>query len=82
MLNILLQMQLKLLQKERFKTAEAEAAGDSIGTKIADKIIKFSKNLPQNNSETNEEEILRERFISPELRHKTIDDLRLKTENY
>ena len=67
MLNILLQMQLKLLQKER---------------RIADKIIKFSKNLPQNNSETNEEEILRERFISPELRHKTIDDLRLKTENY
>ena len=29
-------------------------------------MIKF-KNLPKNNSETNEEEILRERCMSPEL---------------
>ena len=44
-------------------------------------ITRVSKNSPQNNSETNEEEILRERYISPELRHKIIDDLRLKIEN-
>ena len=44
--------------------------------------MKVSKTSPKNNSETNEEEILRERVIPPKLRHKVIDDLRLKTENY
>ena len=36
--------------------------------KIADKITKVSKTPPQNNSETvtNEEEILKEKHISPE----------------
>ena len=29
----------------------------------------------------NEEEILREKYISPELRQRIIDDLRLKDEN-
>ena len=43
------------------------------------KTQKVSKTSPQNNSETNEKEILRERYTSPELRHKTIYDLRLKT---
>ena len=33
--------------------------------------------MPKNNSETNEEEILRERFIPSELRHKVINNLRL-----
>ena len=33
---------------------------------IADKITRASKTLPQNNSETDEEEILRERYIPPE----------------
>ena len=56
----------------------AEATGDLIGNKVAVRITNVS---PQNNSETNEEEILRERYISLELRHKVIDDLRLKTEN-
>ena len=37
---------------------------------------------PQNNSETNEEEILREKYISPEPRHKIADVLRLKVENH
>ena len=60
----------------------AEATGDLIANKIADKITRVSKNSPQNNLETNEKEILRKRYISPELRHKIIDDLRLKTENY
>ena len=50
-----------------------EATGENIGNKIADKITMASKN----NLERNEEEILREKYISPELRHKIIDDLRL-----
>ena len=40
--------------------------------------LQVSHTLPQNNSETNEEEILREKYISPELRQKFLDDLRLK----
>ena len=59
----------------------AEATGDLIGNKIADKITRVSKTSP-NSSEINEEEILRERYISPELRQKIIDDLRLKEENH
>ena len=35
------------------------------------------KTSPKNNSETKEEKILRERYISPEQRQKIIDDLRL-----
>ena len=34
-------------------------------------------NLPKNNSETNEEEILRELYTSSEQKQKIIDDLRL-----
>ena len=37
----------------------AEVAGDLIGKKIVDKITSASKISPKNNSETNEEEILR-----------------------
>ena len=37
---------------------------------------------PTNNLETNEEEILRERYMSPELRATIIDNLGLKKENY
>ena len=55
----------------------AEATDDLIGNKIAEKITRVSKTLSKNNSERNEEEIPRERYISPELRHKIIDDLRL-----
>ena len=61
---------------------KAEATCDLIGNKIADRITKVSKTSANSNSETNEEEILRERFIPPELRHKITDDLTLKTENY
>ena len=60
----------------------AEATGDLIGNKIAAKITRVSKTLPQNNSETNEEKIVKEKYISPALREKMIDDLRLKEENY
>ena len=49
------QIHLKLLQKEQFKTS---ITGDLTGNKIADKITTVSKTSPQNNSETNEEEIL------------------------
>ena len=55
----------------------AEANGDLIGNKIADKITRVSKTSPQNNLETSEE-ILREKYISLELRQKIIDDVRLK----
>ena len=45
--------------------------------KLLIKLQESQKNSPQNNSKTNEEEILRERYISPERRHRIIDDLRL-----
>ena len=58
-----------------------EAIGDSTGNKIADKITRVSKTPPKNNSGTNEEEILTEKYILPEFRQNNIDDLRLKEEN-
>ena len=73
-------MHLKLLQKERFKKT-AEANGDFIDNKIAYRVTKVSKNSPKNNSERNEEEILRERSIPSELRHEIINDLRLRGQN-
>ena len=60
----------------------AEATDDLTGNKTTDKIIRNSKTSPKNDLELNEEEIIRERYISPELRHKVIDDLRIKIENY
>ena len=42
----------------------------------------MSRNSPKNNSETNEEERIREKYISPELRQKSFDDFRLKQENF
>ena len=39
-----------------------------IGDKIAEQITRVLKTSPQNNSETNEEEILKERYISLEER--------------
>ena len=69
MLNKLLQMHVKLLQKEQFKKKQkTKATGDLIGNKIANKITKVSKNSQQHNLETNEEEILIGRYISPEER--------------
>ena len=60
----------------------AEATGNLIGNKVADKITRVSKTAPKNNLEANEKKILRERYVSPKLRHKIIDDLRLKKESY
>ena len=60
---------------------EAEATGDLIGNKIAERITKVSKNSQQINSETvineHDQEIPKERYISPAGRQKIIDDLRL-----
>ena len=44
---------------------------------MSDKITRGSKTSSQNNLETNEE-MLREKYIPPELRQKIIADLRLK----
>ena len=55
----------------------AEATGDLIGNKIADKITSASK---KNNNETEEDvEITthKKRYISPEERQQIIDELRL-----
>ena len=60
----------------------AEATGDLIGNKIADRTTKVSKTSPKNTLETNKEDIISKRYVSPALRHKIIDDLRLKEENY
>ena len=55
---------------ERVFQKTAEATGDLIGNKIADKITKVSRNSQQNNSKTvtneNDKEIHKERYISPE----------------
>ena len=71
--------QAKQSATDAFKTAviqkTAEATGDLIGNKSADKITKVSKTAPQNNSETDEEKILKERYISPEKRQQIINDL-------
>ena len=80
MLNNLLQIHLKSLKRSNSKNRTT--TGDFIGNKIADRITKVSKTSPKNTSETKEEEILRERFITPRLKHKIINDLRLKEENY
>ena len=64
---------------------EAEATGDLIGNKIANRITKFSKNSQQNNFETvtneNVKEIPKERYISPEARQEIIGELTLKQYN-
>ena len=60
----------------------SEATDDLKGNKIAHKITRASKTSPKNDSATSEEVILWEKYTSPELRQKIIDDLRLKKENY
>ena len=65
----------------------AKATGDLIGNKIADKYLQISRGfhhriiqrqlqMNQKNIE-HDKKIPRERYISPEQRHKVIDDLRL-----
>ena len=60
----------------------AEATGDLMGNKIANRTTKVSKNQKQSNSEkvTNEhdKDISKERYVSPEEIQEIIDELRLK----
>ena len=56
----------------------AEEAGDLIGNKIADEITSVSrKSLKELHSEETNNEIPKERYISPEEREQIIDELRL-----
>ena len=57
---------LKTASKRVFQKT-AEATDDLSANEIADKTTRVSKTAPQNNSETNEKEILRERSIPSEL---------------
>ena len=51
----------------------AEATGDLIGNKIADKITSVSKKKPNNNNETDTEiATSKKRYISPEERNKLL----------
>ena len=80
MLNNLLQMHSKLLQKRTIqKTAETTDA--LIGNKTASRITKFSKTLQRNNSETvtneHDNEIPKKRYIWSKEKQKKINDLRL-----
>ena len=62
----------------------AEATGDLIGNKIADKTTNVSKK-PNNNNNNNEDlEITahKRRYISPEERQQIINELRLVPKNY
>ena len=58
--------------KTTSKTTEAEGTGNLTVNTIGDKFTKASKISPKYNSETSEEEILKERFIPSELRHEMI----------
>ena len=84
-INNLLQMHLKLLQKEQFQK-KVEASGYLIGYKITEKIRKVSRTSPQYSSGTVEsetdnigldKEVQKERYTSLEKRQKFIDNLRL-----
>ena len=60
----------------------AEATGNLIGNKIADKIMNFSKKPSralhsENNEANNEIEIPKEIYVSPEKRQQITDQLRL-----
>ena len=74
-------MQLKMFQKDSFRKT-AEATGDLIGYKIANKVTKVSKNSQQNTSETvtneHDKKIPKGRYVSPEESQEIIDELKLK----
>ena len=54
----------------------AEATGDLIGNEIADKITRVSK------KKSNQQLKKKKRYISPEERQQTINELRLVPKNY
>ena len=57
----------------------AEATGDLIGNKIADKITIVSKKLSNNNNNNDDVELTpsKKRYVSPEERQRIINELRL-----
>ena len=64
----------------------AEATGDLIGNKIADKITSVSKKNPNNNNNNNNNDDVelathKERYISPDERQQITDELRLVSKN-
>ena len=65
--------------RERAIQRTTEVTGDLIDNEIADKITSLSKKSSQNalKADENEIETTKERHISPEKRHKIIDELRL-----
>ena len=71
---------LKTTSKEVIQKT-AEAPGDFIGNKFANRITKVSRSSPQNNSETfkneHDKEVPKGRPVSPEKIQKNIDDQRL-----
>ena len=69
---------LKLLEKKILKKT-AKATGDLIGNKIADKITSASKKSRNEEIQSDEinNEIPKERYISPKERQKIIDELKL-----
>ena len=62
----------------------AEATGDLIGNKIADKITSISKKKSPHNDGKEDVEITthKKRYISPEERRQIFDELRLIPKNY
>ena len=61
----------------------AEATGDLIGNKIADKITSASKKSNNNNDDDDEKlTTYKKRYISPEERKQIIDELRLVPKKY
>ena len=58
--------------KTTSKTTETEGTGNLTVNAIADKFTKASDISPKYNSETSEEEILKERFIPSKLRNEMI----------
>ena len=64
----------------------AEATGDLVGNKIADKITNISKKKSNNDNNNNDNDVKltthKKRYISPEERQQIIDELRLVPKNY
>ena len=60
----------------------AEATGDLLGNKIADKITSVSKKKSNNNNNDVKLATHKKRYISPEERQQIIDELRLVPKNY
>ena len=69
---------MKTASKRAIQKKAAEATGDLIGNKIAEKITSLSNKSSkhsQNDDANNEIEVPKERFISPEKIQQTIDEL-------